>query len=128
MADSLHGAYAPPDPAFDQRFAKIAFSLLIVITLATSYIHYAHPGIFRVPSNTDISTWQHPSFEDTCLYEQMTENERQAFLEQGVPYGDNLWFQFVEPNIRTYSPAINLAASHKRKILTPMNRVNRSAI
>jgi len=94
MADSLKNAYAPPDPAFDRTFATIAFSLLIMITLATSYVHYAHPGIFRVPSNTDISSWQHPPFEDTCLYEQMRESERQTFLEQGVPLGDNLWFQF----------------------------------
>jgi len=95
MTGSRNSAYAAPDPAFDSKFARIAFALLIATTLLTSYVHYAHPGVFRVPSNSDIASWRHPAFEDTCLYEQMTERERQAFLERGVPLGANLWFQFL---------------------------------
>jgi len=94
MARSLSSAYAPPDHSFDKRFACIAYSLVIIIMLFSTYIHHFQPQILRVPSNTDISSWHYPPFQDTYLYDRMTESERQKFLAEGVPNGDDMWYQF----------------------------------
>ncbi len=95
MSTSLNDAFAPPNPSFDKKFAVIAYSIVIVITIITTYMHHLKPEIFRVPSNTDIASWQYPPFEDTYLYDHMTEAEREKFLAEGVPHGDNLVYQFI---------------------------------
>jgi len=94
MTRSLHNTYAPPDPSFDTRFAVIAYSLVIAVTLFSTYLHHVQPQILSVPSNTDISSWQSPPFKDTYLYDHMTEKERETFLAEGVPKGDDVWYQF----------------------------------
>ncbi len=92
MTTSLNDAYAPPNPSFDKKFVTFTFGLLIAIILYTTFVHHFQPHIFRVPSNTDIASWKYPSFENTLLYDRMTEAERATFLANGVPGGDNILY------------------------------------
>ncbi len=88
-------AYAPPDPSFDKRFSNITFILLFLVILFSTYIHHFQPQILRVPSNTDVSSWTNPPFEQSVLYDRATAEERQKILSEGIPFGDNLAAQLV---------------------------------
>jgi uncharacterized membrane protein len=50
-----------------------------------TYIHFGHPTVFNVPDSGDVSTWQHPTFEQSLIYERMTPEERQKVYQNGIP-------------------------------------------
>jgi len=72
----------------------VYMALFFVIALST-YIHHVHPSILSVPSNRDVSTWKSPTFEQTTIYERMTEAERQKVRSEGIPDGESLPVQFA---------------------------------
>ncbi len=94
-------AFAPPDPAFDRRFGRIVFGLLLLAILASTCVHHLRPEILQVPDNTDIASWTNPAFEQTVLYDRLTEEARERLLSEGVPQGDNLLFQFLVMDLFT---------------------------
>ena len=79
--------YATPDPAFDRRFVWIAFGLLALAITIFTYLHYCQPQVFKVPSNSDVSTWESPTFEQTCIYLRMSDAEREGLRREGIPGG-----------------------------------------
>jgi hypothetical protein len=88
-------AFAPPDPAFDKKFGGIAFGLLLLAILGSTYLHHFHPHVLEVPDNTDIGSWTNPAFEQTVLYDRLTQAERAKLLAEGVPVGDRPLLQFL---------------------------------
>ncbi|MCD6570670.1 MAG: carotenoid biosynthesis protein [Deltaproteobacteria bacterium] len=73
------------DKEFDKKFAFVAYGLLILIILFSTYLHYYQPQVLNVPSNVDVSTWKNPSFEHTCIYGRMTEAEKAKIRSEGIP-------------------------------------------
>ena len=82
----MHGKrLVPPDSDFDTKFVSLSLILLAVVVVFFTYLHYLQPQILRVPSNTNVSTWKNPTFEQTCIYDRMTPEEREKVLSQGIP-------------------------------------------
>ncbi|MEW6443924.1 MAG: carotenoid biosynthesis protein [bacterium] len=82
----MHGrTHAPAESAFDRKFISTVLALLGAAIVFFTYLHFYQPQILRVPSNTDVSSWTNPAFEQTCIYDRMTAEERQRVLEQGIP-------------------------------------------
>jgi hypothetical protein len=94
-------AFAPPDPSFDRKFGWIAFGLLLVVILVSTYVHHFKPHLLKVPDNTDISSWTNPSFEQTVIYDRLTEEEKARLLSEGIPQGDHLLVQFLVMDLFT---------------------------
>ena len=88
-------SFAPSDPVYDKKFGYYTFGLLILVILVSTYLHFFQPQVLNVPSNTDVSSWTNPTFEQTTIYDRMTEDEREKILAEGVIYGDNLPLQFL---------------------------------
>jgi hypothetical protein len=82
-------------PGFNMKFALISFGIVILITIFSTYLQYSQPQVLSVPSNTDVSTWQHPAFEETTLYERMIPAERENLLSEGVPGHAGLNGRFI---------------------------------
>jgi hypothetical protein len=74
-----------PNPEFDRKFFYAAYGLLILLILCFTYLHHVQPQILRVPNPADVASWQNPSFQHTCIYDRMTDEERSRILSQGVP-------------------------------------------
>ena len=87
--------FAPPDPAYDKKFGYIAFGLLFLVILVSTYLHHFQPQVLNVPSNTDVSSWTNPTLDQTTLAGRLTEEERMKLLSDGVPQGDSLAAQFL---------------------------------
>jgi len=85
---STHSPFAPPDPVFDRKFVLTGMILLMLAITVFTYLHYLQPHILRVPSNTDVSAWKNPTFDQTCIYDRMTESERERVRSQGIPLND----------------------------------------
>ncbi|MCD6570671.1 MAG: carotenoid biosynthesis protein [Deltaproteobacteria bacterium] len=79
---------AQPNPEFDRKFAFVAYGLLIIAIIFFTYLHYYQPQVLHVPSNVDISTWENPTFEQTCIYDRMTEAEKEKIRSKGIPGTD----------------------------------------
>ncbi len=94
-------AFAPPDPSFDKRFGWIAFGLLFLVILVSTYVHHLEPQLLKVPDNTDIASWTNPTFEQTVLYDRLTDDAKAKLLSEGVPQGDDLLFQFLVMDLFT---------------------------
>jgi len=93
--------FAPSDPSYDRKFAWIAFGLLFLTIIGSTYLHHFQPQILRVPSNTDVSSWTSPAFDETTIYDRMTEEERARVLSEGVPLGDNVLAQLLTGDLFT---------------------------
>jgi len=78
-----------------RAFMLWAYVFLYLIIGISTYIHHAHPWILSVPDNRDVASWQHPAFEETAIYDRMTEAERRQVLKEGVPQGSDLTAQFA---------------------------------
>jgi len=94
-------AFTQPDPSFDRKFGWIAFGLLLLVILGSTYLHHFQPHVLKVPDNTDIASWTRPAFEHTVIYDRLTEEERAKLLAEGVPQGDQLFFQFFVMDLFT---------------------------
>ncbi|MCD6570666.1 MAG: carotenoid biosynthesis protein [Deltaproteobacteria bacterium] len=79
-----------PSVTYNKRFGYIAFGLLLLVILFSTYLHHFQPEVLRVPSNTDVSTWHNPAFEQTLIYNRMSEAEKQKIRTEGVIDGNNL--------------------------------------
>jgi hypothetical protein len=75
----------PADPAFDRRFRNAGVALLALAIACSTCLHHLEPRVLRVPSTRDVTTWKNPSFEETCVYDRMTGEERRKVLTEGVP-------------------------------------------
>ena len=93
--------FAPPDPSYDRKFASIAFGLLFLTIIASTYLHHFQPQVLRVPDNSDVSSWTHPAFDETTIYDRMTEDEKAKLRSEGVPMGENVLAQFLIGDIFT---------------------------
>jgi hypothetical protein len=76
---------APPETAFDRLFIVAGMVTLAVTVAFFTYLHFYQPHILRVPSNTAVHTWRNPSFEQTCIFDRMTPEEKQNTLARGIP-------------------------------------------
>jgi Carotenoid biosynthesis protein len=92
---------APRDIAFDRPFGLIAYGLLLLVILGSTYLHHFQPHVLQVPDNTDIAAWKHPAFEHTVIYDRLKEEEREKLLANGVPAGDQLLAQFLVMDLFT---------------------------
>ena len=81
---------APPHPSYDKRFGIVAYGLLFLTIIFSTYLHHFQPQVLRVPSNTDVSTWKHPALEETILWDGLTDEGKGALLAKGVPMGDSV--------------------------------------
>ncbi len=59
--------------------------MLLLLILGSTYLHHFQPQVLRVPNPRDVTTWKNPSFEHTCIYDRMTEEERARIRTEGVP-------------------------------------------
>lgn len=94
-------AFAPSQPSFDRKYGWIAFGLLFVLILGSTWLHHCRPSVLRVPDNTDIASWSNPAFENTVIYERLTGGEREKLLAEGVPGGDDPLAQFLGMDLFT---------------------------
>ena len=99
-----------PISDFERKFFIISLSIIVVLILFFTYLHYWQPQIlgvptlalnaqrqldgpvlpgppqpFGVPNNSDVSTWRNPSFEHTCVYQSATEAARERLRLEGIP-------------------------------------------
>ena len=79
----------------DKRFGFITYGLLLLVIIFSTYLHHLQPQVIQVPSNTDVSTWQKQPFEQTHIYERITDAEREKVRAEGIPLGNNLIAQFI---------------------------------
>lgn len=86
---------ALPLPSYDRPFGFVAYGLLILTILLSTYLHHCQPQILRVPDNRDPANWRNPALEQTLLADGLTADGRARFLNEGVPLGDNLPAQFA---------------------------------
>jgi len=84
-----------PNHLYDKGFGYISFGLLLLAILVSTYLHHCQPQLLRVPSNSDISTWKNPTFEQTTIYDRLTEEEKARLLSEGVPQGTDVLGQFL---------------------------------
>ena len=52
---------ATSDRSYDSRFGFIAFGLLFVAIVFSTYLHHFQPQVLKVPNNTNVSTWKNPT-------------------------------------------------------------------
>jgi len=83
------------EPKHDKEkgFIYVAWIILLVVVLFSTYLHHAQPQILKVPSNTDVTSWENPAFKNTLIYERVTDAEKQKILSEGIP-GSSLSEQF----------------------------------
>ena len=92
MADSTisQDIRVPSDSDYDRRLMYVVYFLLVLSIVFSTYLHHFQPHVLKVPSNINIGSWQHPTFEQTAIYDRMTEAERQRVLTEGIPQGESL--------------------------------------
>ena len=84
-AGTTINAFTTSTPEFEKKCSIIGFGVLIAVLSIFTYIHFGHPTVFNVPDSGDVSTWQHPTFEQSLIYERMTPEERQKVYQNGIP-------------------------------------------
>ena len=67
------------------KFSFVGGPLLALAIAGFTYLHYFQPHLLRVPNPTDVTEWKNPSFEETCVYDRMTDEERAKVRAEGVP-------------------------------------------
>jgi hypothetical protein len=75
----------PLHSGFDRKFIAWASAILVLVIIFSTYLHHFQPQVLRVPDNKNVSTWTNPKFEQTCIYERMTEAEKQKIYAEGIP-------------------------------------------
>ncbi len=73
----------------------MAFGVLFLVILASTYLHHLQPQVLRVPDNGNPAAWKNPAPDETVLAARMTETQKKRFLEEGVPFGQDLAFPFA---------------------------------
>ena len=73
------------DDCGQRPFIFITYAVLLLVIVVSTYLHHVQPQVLSVPSNRDVSTWKNPSFEQTTIYDRMTEAERQKTRAEGIP-------------------------------------------
>ena len=81
--------------SYDKRFGFVAYGLLFLIILFSTYVHHLQPQILRVPDNGDPTAWHNPTLDQTILADGLTDDQRAPFLDEGVPLGTDLPAQFA---------------------------------
>ncbi len=81
---------------FNKPFGFIAFGVLFLIILVSTYLHHFQPQVLNVPSNTDVSTWRNPTFDQTLIYQRMTKEERESIRTNGLPGEMGLGVHFLK--------------------------------
>lgn len=76
---------APPDTRFDKPFIAAGTVTLAVVVAFFTFLHFSEPHILRVPNNKAVHEWRNPAFHQTCIFDRMTPEERQATLARGIP-------------------------------------------
>jgi uncharacterized membrane protein len=74
-------------PEFDRKFVWATCLLLAGAIALSTYLHYGRPEVLGVPSNQDVSLWQSPTLEQTCVYQRMSPAERDKLRNEGIPGG-----------------------------------------
>jgi hypothetical protein len=82
------------DDSGQKGFIWMTYAVLILVIALSTYLHHFQPQVLKVPSNRDVSTWKHPTFEQTAIYDRMTEAERLKVRTEGIPDGCDLKAQF----------------------------------
>ena len=85
----------PPLRQYDKVFGFVAYGLLLLVILLSTCLHHLRPQVLRVPDNRVPASWERPALDQTLLEERLTEEEKAAFLQDGVPLGRNLPAQFA---------------------------------
>jgi hypothetical protein len=75
---------------YDKRFGVVAYGLLFLIILLSTYLHHLHPQVLRVPDNGTPAAWENPALEETLLVERLTAGGKARLLADGVPLGNDL--------------------------------------
>ena len=78
-------AYVASDAQFDRKFVVVAYGFLILMIVFFTYLHHFRPEVLQVPSNSNVSTWKNPTFEQTNIYDRMTDAERTKIKTEGIP-------------------------------------------
>ena len=86
---------APSHRSYDRRFGIVAYGLLLLTILFFSYLHNFHPHVLSVPDNTDIASWEKPSFPETLINGQVSEEQRIKLEHEGVPSGKDMATQLA---------------------------------
>ncbi len=73
---------------------SIAYVLLVLVILFSTWLHHIHPEVLRVPDVMNVSAWQNPTFEETLIYKQMTPAQRDKIRAEGVTDGVDLYTVF----------------------------------
>jgi hypothetical protein len=94
--DLIRKRFAPSRPEFDKKFMLVAYGMLILVIIFFTYLHHYQPQVLRVPNNADVSLWKSPTFEQTCIYDRMTEAEKQKVLTEGIPVREPAVLVFME--------------------------------
>ncbi len=71
-----------------------AYIILFTVILISTYLHHSQPQILNVPSNSNVSLWDSPKFEDSRIYERMTEKEKDTVRSEGIP-NSSISSQFI---------------------------------
>ncbi|MBN1636565.1 MAG: carotenoid biosynthesis protein [Deltaproteobacteria bacterium] len=77
--------YVKSEKELGKKFTIVAFGLLMLVIVFSTYLHHFQPHVLKVPSVTDVSTWRNPSFEQTNIYERMTDAEIEKMRADGIP-------------------------------------------
>ena len=80
----------PAAPTIQREIPWVMYGVLILVIIFSTWLHHVHPEVLRVPSVTDVSSWQNPTFEQTLLYERMTPGERVQVRAKGLTDGLDL--------------------------------------
>ncbi len=80
----------PPDSHLDKKLVYFCYFLMVIIVAVSTYLHHFQPQVLRVPSNTNVDSWKNPTFEQTAIYDRMTEAERQQVRSEGLPAARNI--------------------------------------
>jgi hypothetical protein len=83
------------DDSGQKGFIWMTYAVLILVIAVSTYLHHFQPQVLSVPSNLDVSTWKNPTFEQTAIYDRMTEDERRKARAEGIPDGGSLGAQIA---------------------------------
>jgi len=68
-----------------KKFTAISLSILAVVIVFSTYLHFFKPETLHVPSNTDVSSWKMTPFEQTWIYDRMNDAEREKYRVKEYP-------------------------------------------
>ncbi|MEN6466421.1 MAG: carotenoid biosynthesis protein [Syntrophaceae bacterium] len=84
-SNTINPSFVEADKKFDRKFAFISYGILILMIVFFTYLHHFRPDVLQVPDNSNVSSWKNPSFEQTNIYDRMTEAEKQKIRAEGIP-------------------------------------------